>query len=301
MDKKIYLEKRGGGVARAPDERVEKAKELFKAGMKLVDIANKLDAPAGTIRRWKSTYKWDSERSDKNNERSETMRTSKKNKKSQNIPEEIKELAESTLNDRQKLFCIYYVKSFNGTQSYIKAYGCSKETAYVNSSKLLSQAKIKDEIQKLREAKLHQIAVNEADMVEYHMRIAFSDMGDYVTFGQEEEPVMSMYGPVKVKDPDTGESVQLMKTVSTVRLNDSDMVDTQLIREIKQGKEGISIKLVDKSKSLDWLDKYFLMNPMDKHKIEFDSKRFELAKAKLENPEEDDTEIRMEIVRASKD
>lgn len=286
---------------RVPDERVETAKELFKAGIKLVDIANKLDVPAGTIRRWKSTYKWDSERSDKNNERSETMSTSKKNKKSQNIPEEIKELAESDLNDRQKLFCIYYVKSFNGTQSYIKAYGCSKETAYVNSSKLLSQAKIKDEVQKLREAKLNQIALSEADMVEYHMRIAFSDMGDYVSFGEEEVPVMSMYGPVKVKDTETGENVQLMKKVSTVRLNESDMVDTQLIREIKQGKEGISIKLVDKNKSLDWLDKYFLMNPMDRHKLEFDKKRYELAKSKIEEDEDDDGEITINIIRASKE
>lgn len=297
MDKKIYLEKRGGGVARAPDVRVVKAKELYESGLKLVEIASQLNVPEGTIRSWKNRNKWDSNATQKNatlQKKSET----KQNK----IPNEIKELAESTLNDRQKLFCIYYVKSFNATQSYMKAYeSCTKETAYVNSCKLLSKAKIREEIQKLREAKLHQIAVNEADMVEYHMRIAFSDMGDYVTFGQEEEPVMSMYGPVKVKDPDTGESVQLMKTVSTVRLNDSDMVDTQLIREIKQGKEGISIKLVDKSKSLDWLDKYFLMNPMDKHKIEFDSKRFELAKSKLENPEEDDTEIRIEIVRASKD
>lgn len=275
-------------MARAPDERVEKAKELFKTGMKLVDIANKLDVPAGTIRRWKSTYKWESERSDKNNERSETMSTSKKYKKSQNIPEEIKELAESDLNDRQKLFCIYYVKSFNGTQSYIKAYGCSKETAYVNSSKLLSQAKIKDEIQKLREAKLNQIALSEADMIEYHMRIAFSDMGDYVSFGEEEVPVMSMYGPVKVKDTETGENVQLMKKVAIVRLNDSDIVDTQLIKEIKQGKEGVSIKLVDKCKSLDWLDKYFLMNPMDRHKIEFDKKKYELEKRKHDEPEGDD-------------
>lgn len=271
-------------MARAPDERVEKAKELFKTGMKLVDIANKLDVPAGTIRRWKSTYKWESERSDKNNERSGTMSTSKKYK----ISQEIKELAESDLNDRQKLFCIYYVKSFNGTQSYIKAYGCSKETAYVNSSKLLSQAKIKDEIQKLREAKLNQIALSEADMIEYHMRIAFSDMGDYVSFGEEEVPVMSMYGPVKVKDTETGENVQLMKKVSTVRLNDSDIVDTQLIKEIKQGKEGVSIKLVDKCKSLDWLDKYFLMNPMDRHKIEFDKKKYELEKRKHDEPEGDD-------------
>lgn len=51
-------------MARAPNEKVIKAKELFDKGYKLVDIAKKLDIPDGTIRRWKSNYKWDSERSE---------------------------------------------------------------------------------------------------------------------------------------------------------------------------------------------------------------------------------------------
>lgn len=52
-------------MARAPNEKVIKAKKLFNKGCKLADIARELNTPAGTIRRWKSTYKWDSERSDK--------------------------------------------------------------------------------------------------------------------------------------------------------------------------------------------------------------------------------------------
>ena len=57
-------------VPRKPDERIEKAKELFLQGMKLVEIASQLKLPEGTVRRWKSTYKWKNERSDKNSERS---------------------------------------------------------------------------------------------------------------------------------------------------------------------------------------------------------------------------------------
>lgn len=57
-------------LARAPDERVQKAHDLYKKGLKLVEIASQLSLPPGTVRRWKSTYKWDSERSDKNSERS---------------------------------------------------------------------------------------------------------------------------------------------------------------------------------------------------------------------------------------
>ncbi len=57
-------------MPRKPDERIAEAKELFKQGMKLVEIAKRLGLPEGTVRRWKSTHKWDNERSDKNNERS---------------------------------------------------------------------------------------------------------------------------------------------------------------------------------------------------------------------------------------
>lgn len=50
----------------------DKAYEMYKSGMKLVDIADQLGKPEGTIRRWKNTYDWDNERSDsKANEQSE--------------------------------------------------------------------------------------------------------------------------------------------------------------------------------------------------------------------------------------
>ena len=58
-------------MPRKPDERIDRAKELYMNGMKLVEIASQLNLPEGTVRRWKSTHKWDNERSDKGSERSE--------------------------------------------------------------------------------------------------------------------------------------------------------------------------------------------------------------------------------------
>lgn len=58
-------------MARAPDPRINEAKAMYLKGLKLVEIASQLNLPEGTIRRWKCTHKWDSERSDKNSERSE--------------------------------------------------------------------------------------------------------------------------------------------------------------------------------------------------------------------------------------
>lgn len=55
----------------------DKAYEMYKQGMKLVDIAAELNVPPGTVRRWKSTHNWDSERSEcvrkKKSERSESV------------------------------------------------------------------------------------------------------------------------------------------------------------------------------------------------------------------------------------
>ena len=49
---------RGEVMARAPNEKVKKAKELYDKGYKLVDIAKELDVAEGTVRSWKNRYKW---------------------------------------------------------------------------------------------------------------------------------------------------------------------------------------------------------------------------------------------------
>lgn len=272
-------------MARAPDIRVEQAHKLYNQGMKLVEIASQLNLPAGTVRRWKSTYKWDAERSKKKSERSV-----KKNRvKKEVFDDGTKEtMMNENLTHEQRLFCIYYSKIFNATQSYIKAYGCSYETAMVNGSMLLRNTKVREEIQRLQEIKRQQIVTSTDDLVELHMRIAFADIGNYLSFGKERIPQWKTdkngeYIPVI--DPNTGE--QKINEYNTVDLKESSDTDTQLIQEVKEGKDGVSIKLADKNKSMDWLTKYFLMNPLDKHKITFDNAKLELERKKSESEEKE--------------
>lgn len=68
-------------MARAPDKRIEQAKEMYLQGQKLVEIASQLNLPEGTVRRWKCTHKWDSERSDKKGERSKRKKGGQPNNK----------------------------------------------------------------------------------------------------------------------------------------------------------------------------------------------------------------------------
>mgnify|MGYP002150825149 CR=1 FL=1 len=55
-------------MARARSPNSIEAEEMYKNGMKLVDIAKKLDVPASTVRRWKSTRNWDGDAKKKKNE-----------------------------------------------------------------------------------------------------------------------------------------------------------------------------------------------------------------------------------------
>lgn len=250
----------------------DKANELYKSGMKLVDIADQLGKPEGTIRRWKSTYGWDGERSGckaNKSERSVTKRTEKKIPVDDGTKET---LQNDDLTPEQQMFCIYYSRTFNAAQSYQKVYGCKYESAMVRGSELLRNVKVRKEIERLKEIKRQQIVTGTEDIVEIQMRIAFGDIGNYLSFGREKVDVMSAFGPVK--DPETGEN--LKKEVNSIKLNESCNVDTQIIQEVKQGKDGVSLKLADKQKAYDWLSKYFLMHPDDKYKAEFDKKRAEV-------------------------
>lgn len=274
-------------MARAPDKRVEQAHKLYKQGLKLVEIANQLNIPSGTVRRWKSTYEWDSERSDKIANKSERSVKKKKVKKEVFDDGTKETMLNENLTHEQRLFCIYYSKSFNATQSYIKAYGCSYESAMTLGSNMLRNVKVKEEIERLQEIKRQQIVAGEDDLIEMHMRIAFADIGDYLTFGIESIPQWKKNKDgvyEKVIDPNTNE--QKVNHYNVVNLKESNSVDTQLIQEVKEGKDGVSIKLIDKQKSLDWLDRYFLMNPLDKHKIDYDNKKLEFAKTKAQMDDE---------------
>lgn len=247
-------------MARAPDARIDQAKKLYLQGKKLTEIASQLGLPEGTVRRWKSTYKWDkkdtersdkkSERSLKNNERSDKKKTLKERV----VEPEVKQVMKNPeLTDKQRLFCMYYIRSFNATKAYQKAYECSYETAGSNGYALLQNTAIITEIQRLKQERLNREFLSETDIFQKYMDIAFSDITDYLTFGTEEVPVIGASGLVEVKDPDTGEKKPLTKIVNVVRFKPSAEIDGTILAEVKQGKDGASIKLADRMKALDWL------------------------------------------------
>lgn len=281
-------------MARAPDERVGKAKELYQQGVKLVEIASQLNVPAGTVRRWKSIYKWDGERSDNNNERSEKKT---KSKEKAFVKKAAKILEEAELTEKQRLFCLYYIKNFNATLAAIKA-GYEPKWASEIGYQQLQKTTVKKEIQRLKDMKKESIMLNEDDIIERYMNIAFADMTDFVSFGREEVPVIGPFGPVVIEDEKTGKKTVLTQIINEVKFKESNQVDGGLICEVSQGKNGIKIKLEDRQKALDWLARYFIMYPLDRHRIDYDSKRLELEKSKANDNNEDALDKLDEVLKA---
>lgn len=229
-------------MARSPNEKAEKARELYKGGMKLVEIASQLDVPPGTVRRWKSTYHWDgehqSERSEKKSERSE----SKKNVKKKAVADEVKQVIKNTdLTDKQQLFCIYYIRCFNATKAYQKAYGVDYATAASIGYRLLENDGVKEEILRLKQERLNREFLSETDIFQKYMDIAFADVTDFVEFGNEDVDVVL----------DTGER-KIIKVSHVNIKNDAD-VDGTIISEVSKGKDGVKVKLADRMKALQWI------------------------------------------------
>ena len=220
-------------MARSPNEKAEKAHELYKSGMKLVEIASQRNVPAGTVRRWKSTYGWDGKHKSGRSNKKTNVRN-KANKTNDDVADEVREVIQNTkLTDKQQLFCIYYIRSFNATKAYQKAYEVDYATAASIGYRLLDNDGVREEILRLKKERLNREFLSEEDIFQKYMDIAFADMTDFVEFGNEKK--------------------------NTLRFKNSSDVDGTLICEIKQGKDGAYVKLADRMKALQWLSEHMDM------------------------------------------
>lgn len=260
------------------------AEQDYMSGMKYKDIADKYGVTLNTVKSWKQRYDWNKKSVHTKSKKVCTQNIEVATKTKEVIQEEVAQVIENEeLTDKQRLFCLYYIRCFNATKAYQKAYECSYETAVVAGPRLLGNVRIQEEIKRLKQNRLNREFLSEEDIFQKYMDIAFADITDYVKFGQETVPVMGPFGPIVVKDEDTGEKTTLTKVVNTVRFRESSLVDGTLIAEVKQGRDGASIKLLDKQKALQWLaDHMDLATEEQKAKIA-------LLRAKSQN--DDDEQI----------
>ena len=188
--------------------------------MKYKDIAAKYDVTINTVKSWKSRYCKDKEGC-----------TQKKKVAHKKVATKVAEKMineNGELDEDKQLFCIYYLKYFNATKAYMKV---KPETPYASASVMgcrwYNLPEVQEEIKRLKKEMCAEALIDPVEIVQKYIDMAFYDVTDYAEFKG-----------------------------GVVLLKDSSCVDGTLIQEIKQGKEGVAVKFVDRSKALDWLSKH---------------------------------------------
>lgn len=180
------------------------------------------------------------------------------------------------LTSKQRLFVSEYLIDLNATQAAIRA-GYSEKTANEQGARLLANASVSAEIERILNERLVTIGVNADEILQKYVKFANADMKDFVTW--KTEKVVTGYD-------DDGEPIVDMQT--RICLKPSDDVDGTLIQEVTEthGKHGpvITVKLIDRMKALDALAKYAnLFVDRNKRRTEENKMLIELERLKIEH------------------
>lgn len=228
----------------------QKAENDYMLGMKYKDIAAKYDVSINTVKSWKSRYKWQRGVRTKPAPTKKSVHTNKKKgahkvKRVQPDKGALKKVAESNLPDKRKLFCMYYLRNHNATQSYLSAYGSSYATAHVNGPNLLADTRIKAMLDELRKQQARDLYLDSNDVAAEYAKQAFSSLGNFLDYDVQE-----------FEDPDqldaNGNPKRFYKT--NVKPKDYDKIDWSLVKSFHLGKDGLVIELYDKQKALKELE-----------------------------------------------
>ncbi|MCY8408976.1 terminase small subunit [Bacillus haynesii] len=245
-------------------------KEYETTDLTLKALAEKHDVKIGTLKSRKSREGWARGPTEKDATRVKEVAT----------PQPIIESDE--LNDKQKMFCLYYIKYFNATKAYQKAYGCDYFSAKAHGYKLLQKVAVKKEIDALKAQQQQSVFIDAQAVLQKYIDIAFADITDFVEFGTKESPATNENGPLEDEDGNT-----VMFETNYVTFKESTEVDGTIITEVKKGKDGVSVKLADKMKALEFLAKYTdLLSENDRKKLQLEKLKAETAKLEAETKQD---------------
>lgn len=260
-------------MARARDPNRDKAKQMYlesNGEVLLKDIAAQLGKNEGTIRGWKTKDKWELELNGtlQTNERNAPNKKQPKKQKSKaDVEEELSLIENDDLTDKQRLFCIYYTKYWNATKAYQKVYESTYATGRTNGSRLLTNANVRSEIERLKKDIAGGIMIDARAVLQKYIDVAFADIGDYVEFGKH-----------------------------AIVMKDLSEVDTSIIAEATNTEEGIKFKLADKMKALDFLAKYTdLLNENELKQLKVEKERVMIEKTRSDMTKDDLAPIEITI------
>ena len=166
------------------------------------------------------------------------------------------------LSEREELFCYHFFRTKNATQAALRA-GYGSHYSYNAAYHILQKDNVREFMKELQTHACEELFVSTIDILRMWAKIAFADMTDYV----------SVSG-------------------AGVTLRNSSSVDGQVITEIKEGRDGVTVKLADKMKALDRLSSYLKVLPGDKAQ----EVKLRILEKAADSNGDDDEPLKIEIV-----
>ena len=250
-------------MAKYSEQFIKKIQHIYETtDISLNKLAQKEAIGKATIIKWSQDYNWSKKEA---TDRPEATRPTDRQATPLNTEEEVRKCIKrkidksSDLNDKEKLFCHYYIRTFNGSLAVRKA-GYSEKFPDRYAYTLLKKEKIRKYINELQEEIKNNVIVDMGNVIDLMKRVAFADIGDFIEFGLEE---------VEKSDG----SKYKKNYINFKNIKD---VDGQLINEISMGKDGIKVKLANKEKALEFLAKYMdYPDKLEKEKFGFVKEKYD--------------------------
>lgn len=196
------------------------------------------------------------------------------------------EIFGSDMTENEKTFLLLYLESYNGAQSYRKAYNMDNiTTSRVKACELLQRPHIRAAIKRARKIMSVGFDIDPTQYIEFLLKAANANIGDYVRVEEEEKPVLDKEGN-PVINMDTGEPITNKR--SRVFLNNSKDLDMSLVSSIKQGKDGVTIQLVDKLSCWDKIKDFMEWQTEKDNKAKEDSKILDAITGRIDDTWKDD-------------
>lgn len=162
---------------------------------------------------------------------------------------------ERRLTEKQKRFGDEYLTDLNATQAAIRA-GYSEKTAEQMGYKLVQNSLVQAYIQQKQKKLQKKTEITQERVIAELAAVGFYDISDYANVQQYE--IMEDTG----ETDDDGEPIYIKRIIQGVILQDTQSIPIEkraAIAGIKQGRNGIEVKLNDKMKALEMLGKHLGM------------------------------------------
>lgn len=156
------------------------------------------------------------------------------------------------MTERQKRFCNEYLIDLNVTQAAIRA-GYTSKYADKRAYELLDKPEIKEYLDKKMKAREQRTEITQDRVVNELAAIAFSNASDFFKVIDRK---VTVGGNVVFDDEGNPRTYKDVEFVNTDNLSEDNK---KVISSIKQGSNGLEIKLNDKLKALELLGKHLGM------------------------------------------